>query len=137
MNFAQVEYILFLALIVAVSWRLSGPTARKMLLLVASYYFYAYWDLRFTGLLIISTLWDFGIGRLLGVTNAKPMRRVLLIASLAGNLGLLGFFKYYNFFVDSRSEERRVGKESRLWLWQYHYRKIGERRSGYIHRQLR
>ncbi len=101
MNFAQLEYILFLAFVVAVSWRLSRPTARKALLLLASYYFYAYWDVRFTGLLIISTLWDYAIGRLLGITHARPLRRVLLIASLIGNLGLLGFFKYYNFFIDS------------------------------------
>lgn len=101
MNFAQVEYILFLALIVVISWRLSGPTARKILLLIASYYFYAYWDWRFSGLLILSTLWDYGIGRWLGVTASRPIRRALLIASVVGNLGLLGFFKYYNFFIDS------------------------------------
>ncbi len=101
MNFAQLEYVMFLAVIVAITLRLPWPTAGKVVLLIASYYFYAYWDLRFTGLLLFSTLWDYGIGRLLGITNAKPIRRILLAASLAGNLGLLGFFKYYNFFIDS------------------------------------
>jgi len=101
MNFAQVEYILFLAMIVAITLRLPWPTARKVLLLVASYYFYAYWDVRFLGLLILSTLWDYVIGRLLSSIDLKPIRRVLLGASLLGNLGVLGFFKYYNFFIDS------------------------------------
>src|SRR5690606_30984405 len=94
-------YIVFLAAIVAITLRLPWPTPRKIVLLTASYYFYAYWDIRFTGLLLFSTLWDYGIGRLLGLTNSKPIRRTLLAASLVGNLGLLGFFKYYNFFIDS------------------------------------
>lgn len=101
MNFAQVEYIVFLALIVAISLRLSAPAARKVLLLGASYYFYAYWDVRFVGLLVVSTLWDFGIARMLGIVEARSIRRTLLFASIIGNLGLLGFFKYYNFFIDS------------------------------------
>ncbi len=101
MNFVQLEYIVLLAVIVLVTLRLPSPVLRKGVLLAASYYFYAYWDYRFTGLLVFSTLLDYTIGRLLGSVQRQPVRRLLLGASLVGNLGLLGFFKYYNFFIES------------------------------------
>ena len=72
-----------------------------MLLLVASYVFYAAWDWRFTGLLLISTLTDYTIGRSLGTAEKDTTRKRLLVASLIVNLTVLGFFKYFNFFADS------------------------------------
>lgn len=101
MNFAQIEFIVFLAVVVLANARIARPTPRKVLLLAASYYFYAYWDYRFAGLLIFSTLLDYTIGGLLGKIGNRSVRGALLITSLVGNLGLLGFFKYYNFFIDS------------------------------------
>lgn len=101
MNFAQLEYILLLAAIVLVNWRLQQPSLRKATLLAASYYFYAYWDYRFAGLLAVSTLLDFTIGWTLPRVSHGSLRRLLLMVSLVGNLGLLGFFKYFNFFIDS------------------------------------
>lgn len=101
MNFAQLEFIVFLAIVVLANSRISNPTSRKILLLVASYYFYAYWDYRFAGLLVFSTLLDYTIGKLLGRIDRIAVRHMLLITSLVGNLGLLGFFKYYNFFIES------------------------------------
>jgi alginate O-acetyltransferase complex protein AlgI len=75
--------------------------ARNAFLLVASYLFYAAWDWRFLGLLLLSTANDFWVGRALS-TEADPRRRRLFIGlSLAGNLGLLGFFKYYDFFASN------------------------------------
>lgn len=101
MNFAQLEFIVFLAIVVLANARISNPTPRKILLLVASYYFYAYWDYRFAGLLVFSTLLDYTIGNLLNRFDQPTIRRTLLVTSLIGNLGLLGFFKYYNFFIES------------------------------------
>lgn len=101
MNFAQIEFIVFLAIVVLVNARLTYPSHRKILLLVASYYFYSYWDYRFAGLLVFSTILDFTIGNLLHRSSSTAIRRTLLITSLVGNLGLLGFFKYYNFFIES------------------------------------
>lgn len=77
---------------------------RKLVLLVASYYFYAYWDVRFTLLILASTLVDFIVGPLIYHARTRVLRRMFLFASLASNLGILFFFKYYNFFVDSAAQ---------------------------------
>jgi D-alanyl-lipoteichoic acid acyltransferase DltB (MBOAT superfamily) len=68
---------------------------------VSSYFFYGYWDWRFTGLLALSTVVDFFIGKKLFVSESSKRRRMLLITSMVVNLGILGFFKYFGFFVDS------------------------------------
>lgn len=79
--------------------------ARNLLLLAASYFFYAWWDWRFLGLLMISTIVDYACGRSMGDkpphAQRQPRDRAILATSIAVNLGLLGFFKYYGFFVDS------------------------------------
>ena len=71
------------------------------LLLVASYVFYGAWDWRFLGLLALSTLTDYAVGRFLETEDADRRRRMALAVSLSVNLGVLAFFKYFNFFVDS------------------------------------
>ena len=77
---------------------------QNVLLLVASYYFYGFWDWRFAGLIALTTLIDFSAG--LAIERHKKggrqdaARRILQLC-LAANLGLLGFFKYYNFFAES------------------------------------
>ena len=83
--------------------------ARNVMLLVAGYYFYAWWDWRFLSLLWLTTLFDYFCGRMLRVENhvpgqplVRPRRdRMFLAASMALNLTILGFFKYFNFFVTS------------------------------------
>jgi D-alanyl-lipoteichoic acid acyltransferase DltB (MBOAT superfamily) len=75
--------------------------ARNALLLGAGYLFYGWWDYRFLALLLATSLLDFYVGRGLAVCERPRGRRLLVACSLAGNLGMLGFFKYYNFFVDS------------------------------------
>jgi D-alanyl-lipoteichoic acid acyltransferase DltB (MBOAT superfamily) len=72
-----------------------------MLLLVASYFFYGWWDWRFLGLVAFSTVLDYTMGRLIGAQEDERKRNGLLWTSLGLNLTLLGFFKYYNFFVQS------------------------------------
>jgi D-alanyl-lipoteichoic acid acyltransferase DltB (MBOAT superfamily) len=74
---------------------------RNRLIVGASYWFYGWWDYRFLALLLVSSLVDFGAGRALEHATAPGRRRLLLGLSIATNLSLLGFFKYYNFFVDS------------------------------------
>ena len=75
--------------------------AKNPLLLVSSYFFYGYWDYRFTALLAISTIVDFFIGQKLFNEIDNKKRKYFLLASIFTNLGILGFFKYYGFFVDS------------------------------------
>jgi D-alanyl-lipoteichoic acid acyltransferase DltB (MBOAT superfamily) len=70
-------------------------------LLVASYVFYGYWDWRFNFLLLISTVVNFWVGQRIDTSNDQKQRKLLLFISVAVNLGILGFFKYFNFFIDS------------------------------------
>ena len=75
--------------------------ARNLLVVVSSYIFYGWWDYRFTALLLFTSALDFTIARLLDGTTAARRRRALLITSVVLNLGVLGTFKYFNFFRES------------------------------------
>src|SRR4030095_5420677 len=100
MLFVELKFLPFFLIVFTVYWAiLRNKTWRKVWLLAASYYFYASWDWRFLALLIFSTVLDFVVG--LGLSRPNARRKLWLSASLIGNLGLLGFFKYYGFFVDS------------------------------------
>ncbi|WP_222845711.1 MBOAT family O-acyltransferase [Flavilitoribacter nigricans] len=72
--------------------------------LAASYFFYGWWDWRFLGLIIFSTLIDFTIGAKMAIETEEDQRKKLLWLSVAINLGVLAFFKYFNFFADSLQE---------------------------------
>jgi alginate O-acetyltransferase complex protein AlgI len=100
MLFDTPVYFVFLALIVVAYWRLSWRP-QNVLLLVASYFFYGWWDWRFLLLMIGSTTIDYHIGRLIEDAPTEKRRKALLIASLVVNFTILGFFKYFNFFLDS------------------------------------
>ncbi len=100
MLFNSFVFLLFLAIVLPLH-RVTSRRWRNVLLLVASYVFYGYWDWRFLGLLAVSTLVDFAVATRLGRCEDPATRRRLLAASVVVNLGILGFFKYFNFFVDS------------------------------------
>ncbi len=74
---------------------------RNGCLLAASYYFYAYWDYRFCVLLLTSTMVDFFVANRISTSDSQGRRRAWLIVSLMVNLGILGFFKYANFFIET------------------------------------
>jgi len=101
MNFVQLEYPIFLTAIVSIIAMTRSLSLRKAITLAASYYFYAYWDYRFLGLLVASTIFDYLIGLALHRATSTSIRKSLLLLSIFGNLGVLGFFKYYNFFIES------------------------------------
>ncbi|MDT8412411.1 MAG: MBOAT family O-acyltransferase [Vicingaceae bacterium] len=75
-----------------------------MLILIASYIFYGWWDWRFLTLILFSTLVDYAVGLKMLNADKKSYRKLLLWISLSVNLGLLGFFKYFNFFIESFNE---------------------------------
>ncbi|MBE3035450.1 MAG: MBOAT family protein [Actinobacteria bacterium] len=100
MVFNSLQFVWFFIVVYA-AYRLLPHRAQNWLLLVASYYFYAAWDWRFLGLLVASTLVDFTCGLLMGRSESRNRRRLLLCLSLGFNLTLLGFFKYFNFFADN------------------------------------
>ena len=103
MVFSSLEFVLcFLPLVVLATWaarRLGGARAVIALLVVASFAFYAYWDWRFLPLLLLSIAANHFCARQLILRETR--RRPLLIAGIAGNLVALGFFKYFNFFVQN------------------------------------
>jgi len=80
---------------------LTKGKGRLWLILLASYVFYGWWDWRFLSLIMISTFMDFNFGKLIGATQEPHKRKLFLIFSMIMNLGFLGFFKYFNFFIDS------------------------------------
>jgi alginate O-acetyltransferase complex protein AlgI len=100
MVFNSLQFVLFFV-VVYVLYRVLPHRAQNWLLLGSSYYFYGVWDWRFLGLLVASTVVDFTCGLLLGRVQSPARRRALLFASIAFNLTLLGFFKYFNFFADN------------------------------------
>ncbi len=100
MIFNSLTYAVFLPVVLIAYWGL-GKARQNLVLLVASYVFYGWWDWRFLSLLMISTVVDFTIGRLMHASSDPTRRKRLLQMSLAVNLGLLGVFKYFNFFIES------------------------------------
>ncbi len=102
MSFASLTFIVFLLAALAVYYALRGRRAQIAWLIGASYFFYGWWDWRFCGLLLTSTLVDYAMARELGKPgSSQRKRRLCLAASVVTNLGILGFFKYFNFFVGS------------------------------------
>jgi alginate O-acetyltransferase complex protein AlgI len=100
MLFDSAAYVLFLTLVTLLYWRLPFRK-QNCLLLLASYFFYAWWDWRFLFLMAGSTLVDFVVARKIASSTDERTRRALLIFSLILNFSFLGVFKYFNFFVDS------------------------------------
>jgi D-alanyl-lipoteichoic acid acyltransferase DltB (MBOAT superfamily) len=100
-------FIAFFLVVLGFYYRL-GLRGQNVMLLVASYVFYGWWDYRFTGLLVVSTLTDYVAGLLLAGTDDPRRRRILVAFSIGVNLGILGFFKYFDFFVNSTARVLEV-----------------------------
>ncbi len=100
MLFNTPKFLVFLGLLVLL-FVLSPKRFKAPLLLLASYVFYGFWDWRFTFLLAWSTIIDFYCGRKIYEASDLFSKKRLLILSIVNNLLILGFFKYYNFFLDS------------------------------------
>ncbi|MDB2462803.1 MBOAT family protein [Algibacter sp.] len=103
MFFNSIAFLIFLPTVFFLYWFVfkKNLKVQNILLLVASYFFYGWWDYRFLLLIALSTIIDFVIGLKLQNETENKKRKFLLGISLVFNLGMLGFFKYYNFFVDS------------------------------------
>src|SRR5438105_7503368 len=110
MLFNSFQYWIFF-LIVAVLFYSMPFKVGKVLLLLASYMFYMWWDPRFIVLILTSTIVDYYLGMLLEVATGRR-KRLLLAVSLVVNLGILGFFKYYDFFAGSLADLLHVPRSS-------------------------
>ena len=100
MLFNSYIFLIFLLFVLPLYYYLPAKY-KNWLLLLSSYVFYGYWDWRFCLLLLASTVIDFYIGKVMHHTEAPAARKRLLLASLFANLGILGFFKYFHFFIGS------------------------------------
>lgn len=103
MLFNSNTFLLFLPIVFILYWFFANKNLRlqNFLILVASYIFYGWWDWRFLFLIAFSTVLDFISGKKIYNAENKNTKKWWLAASIITNLGLLGFFKYYNFFANS------------------------------------
>ena len=104
MLFNSIDFAVFLPVVFAVFWSLNnylGTKARILFLLFASYFFYGCWDYRFLSLIFLSTFVDYFVGLYLAIEKNSFKRKLLLGISIVLNIGLLAYFKYHNFFVQS------------------------------------
>ncbi|MFD1614965.1 MBOAT family O-acyltransferase [Gelatiniphilus marinus] len=103
MLFNSIAFLVFLPVTFSLYWFLlkRSTKGQNILLLLASYFFYGWWDYRFLILIALSTIVDYFVGLSLEKESVAKKRKRLLGFSLTFNLGLLGFFKYYNFFIES------------------------------------
>jgi len=106
MKFTSFEFIIFFIVVFVFYWFIfkNKLKAQNILILIASYFFYGYWDYRFLLLIFISSGLDFIIAKKIQKENLLSKRKLLLSVSLIANLGMLAVFKYYNFFITSFSE---------------------------------
>lgn len=103
MLFNSIEFAIFFPLVFLLYWFVAGKKYKiqNILILVASYYFYGCWDWRFLMLLVFSTSLDFFSGLMIVDSTSRNLKRFWFWLSIVVNLGFLGVFKYYNFFIES------------------------------------
>lgn len=103
MFFNSFEYAIFLPIIFIIYWFILNKNLKlqNLFLLISSYFFYSCWDWKFLFLLAFSTILDYISGLKIYNSNTQIKKKIWLIISVSINLGFLGFFKYYNFFIES------------------------------------
>ena len=101
MLFVEPRFLLFFLIVIGVHWALRSNLPRKIWLLIASYVFYAAWDWRFLSLIWSATLINYLVGVGLLRTDRARTRKILVVSGVTSSLVILGFFKYWGFFVES------------------------------------
>jgi alginate O-acetyltransferase complex protein AlgI len=118
MLFNSISFALFLPIVFMFYWFVCHKSVRSqnILLVIASYFFYACWDWRFLFLLVFSTLLDYFSGVKMAEAKNQKIKIFWFWLSIIVNLGFLGFFKYYNFFITSFAESiSNFGLEINPW----------------------
>jgi D-alanyl-lipoteichoic acid acyltransferase DltB (MBOAT superfamily) len=116
MRFNSYEFALFIAILLPAYWTLQRHRgAQNVLLLAAGYYFYAWWNPRFLTLLVLTTVIDYACGLWVDRVTDPGWRRRVVALSMCFNLGMLGYFKYFNFFAESlQAALARIGMHAPL-----------------------
>ena len=120
MLFNSIEFAIFFPLIFVIYWLVFSKNIkyRNIFIICASYFFYGMWDWRFLSLIIISSLTDYLIGFKIHASEDDKSRKAFLLLSIIINIGILGFFKYFNFFTDS------LLSLFELFGWTYSYERL-------------
>lgn len=101
MVFNSLIFLVFFAVVYGL-YRVLPHRGQNVLILVSSYFFYGWWDWRFLSLIFISTLIDYVVARIIDdAGDDRRRRRIAVGVSVVSNLGILGFFKYFNFFAEN------------------------------------
>jgi alginate O-acetyltransferase complex protein AlgI len=103
MSFITPAYLIFLLIVWPIYWSLERR-GQNVFILLASFFFYGWWDWRFLALLVTTTGIDYGVALAMGAERSRNTRRAWLLVSLVTNLGVLCFFKYFNFFSQSLAQ---------------------------------
>lgn len=103
MIFNSFSFLIFFPIVFLIYWYLGKKSLmyQNYFLLFASYFFYSYWDYRFTFLLLFSTLLDYVSGIKIQNSKTEKLKNFWFWMSILINIGFLGVFKYFNFFVES------------------------------------
>jgi alginate O-acetyltransferase complex protein AlgI len=101
MTFTTLTFFVFLALVLVLYWLLRERGPQNTLLIIASLVFYGWWDWRFCVLMLASTCVDYVAALVMASSDDPRVRRMAMIASAMVCMGLLAFFKYFNFFAES------------------------------------
>tara|TARA_Y100000589_G_scaffold76450_1_gene70228 strand:+ start:1405 stop:2856 length:1452 start_codon:yes stop_codon:yes gene_type:complete len=101
--FNSIDFAVFLPIVFFLYWFIAKNNIKfqNLLIVIASYVFYGWWDWRFLSLILFSTIIDYTVGQKLRTEEKQSKRKILLWLSITVNLGFLGFFKYYNFFLEN------------------------------------
>lgn len=109
MNFTSLTFVVFFVSFFAFYWTLkNNHKSQNILILIGSYVFYGWWDYRFLFLMFFSSIVDYIIGREIYKSDKEKLRTWLMGLSLFINLGLLAYFKYLNFFIDTFVESMQL-----------------------------
>ena len=103
MLFNSIEFLIFLPIVFTFYWFIFNKnlSIQNFIILLSSYIFYGWWDYRFLSLIFLSTIVDYIIGLNIPRQESEKLQKLLLYVSILFNVSVLGFFKYYNFFIDS------------------------------------
>lgn len=103
MLFNSIDFAIFLPIVFFLYWFVTNKNLKlqNALIVLVSYFFYGWWNWNFLLLILLSTIVDYTVCRILSFEENKLKRKLLLWVSIVVNLGILGFFKYYNFFLDN------------------------------------
>ncbi len=117
--FNSFDFGLFLVLAYLLYWGIGTRQriAQNFFLLLASYFFYAFWDWRFLALLVTSSLIDYFAGIGIASSNVHLKRKLILWVSITWNLGVLFLFKYFNFFIESFESMFQLSSSGAYNFW--------------------